>query len=137
MLEGCEDNVTEQEREAVLRAAAHREVIRQRLLERMSGLFSVVEADDRLVVRVEMGVNDYALLRKYCRRDMDVETDAANLKAGLMAHIWNVPIWLKRPKDLRIAVFPGRETVPKGTLPLGYMDEQQRQETIERPDFGW
>ena len=48
------------------------------------------------IIRITMNATDYADIRKTGRDVLDVEYDAALLRAGCMGRIYNVPLHVKR-----------------------------------------
>jgi len=62
----------------------------------LADAFSLVERHDLRVARVYMNARDYADLRKFGRDILDIESQAALLKTGLMATLWGAQIVTSR-----------------------------------------
>jgi hypothetical protein len=62
----------------------------------LADAFSIVERHDLRVARVFMNARDYADLRKFGRDILDIESQAALLKTGLMGTLWGAQIIVSR-----------------------------------------
>lgn len=62
----------------------------------LADAFAAIERSDIRVANVFCNAKDYADLRKWDRDTLDVETQAALLKTGLMATIWGAKIIVSR-----------------------------------------
>lgn len=62
----------------------------------LADAFSLIERHDLRVARVFMNARDYADLRKFGRDILDIESQAALLKTGLMGTLWGAQIIVSR-----------------------------------------
>ena len=62
----------------------------------LADAFSLIERHDLRVARVYMNARDYADLRKFGRDILDIESQAALLKTGLMATLWGATLITSR-----------------------------------------
>jgi len=62
----------------------------------LADAFALIEAHDLRVARVFMNARDYSDLRKWGRDILDIESQAALLKTGLMATLWGAQIIVSR-----------------------------------------
>jgi HK97 family phage major capsid protein len=62
----------------------------------LADAFSLVERHDLRVARIFMNARDYADLRKFGRDILDIESQAALLKTGLMGTLWGAQIIVSR-----------------------------------------
>ena len=62
----------------------------------LADAFALIERHDLRVARVFMNARDYADLRKFGRDILDIETQAALLKTGLMANLWGAQVITSR-----------------------------------------
>lgn len=62
----------------------------------LADAFAEIERHDLRVARVFMNATDYADIRKFGRDVLDIESQAALWKTGLMATIWNAQIIVSR-----------------------------------------
>lgn len=62
----------------------------------LADAFALIERHDLRVARVYMNARDYADVRKFGRDILDVETQAALLKTGVMATLWGAQIVTSR-----------------------------------------
>lgn len=62
----------------------------------LADAFSLIERHDLRVARIYMNARDYADLRKFGRDILDIESQAALLKTGLMATLWGATIITSR-----------------------------------------
>lgn len=62
----------------------------------LADAFSEIERHDLRVARIYMNARDYADIRKFGREILDIESQAALLKTGLMATLWGAQIIVSR-----------------------------------------
>ena len=62
----------------------------------LADAYSLIERHDLRVARVFMNARDYADLRKFGRDILDIESQAALLKTGLMGTLWGAQIIVSR-----------------------------------------
>jgi len=62
----------------------------------LADAFSLVERHDLRVARIFMNARDYADLRKFGRDILDIESQAALLKTGLMGTLWGAQVIVSR-----------------------------------------
>lgn len=87
------------------------EIINKRLMNYISDGFAYIEAKILRVANVIMNPKDYTEFRKYCRNDIDVETNASSIKLGIVAHLWgaNIKVSTKQQEEKILFVSEGNK----------------------------
>lgn len=85
-------SIADLEVQAVLRCLAEREVKKERVREVLGEAMGNIEARGRICRTLLMSAEDYFIVRKYMRSNLEIETEATVLRTGKMATYYGVAI---------------------------------------------
>jgi hypothetical protein len=84
--------VTEEELNSFLKDFAYQNIKRKRVLELLGEEFKKVEKEFKKVLEIRVSPKIFGEMRKLCREDFQINTDAKLLEQGEMGCIWGAKI---------------------------------------------